>query len=72
MGCIETYIAGPGLSRLAKHLTGLEKTPPKIAAELEGKLKGLSGAPAKATATPAPTGVHGAAADALVRPSSRP
>lgn len=33
LGCIETYIAGPGLSRLAKHLTGKDITPPEIAAE---------------------------------------
>ena len=31
-GCIETYIAGPGLSRLARHLTGEETTPQTIAA----------------------------------------
>jgi predicted NBD/HSP70 family sugar kinase len=31
MGCIETYIAGPGLARLAKHLTGKDVTPPEIA-----------------------------------------
>lgn len=30
MGCIETYIAGPGLARLAKHLTGQDLTPPDI------------------------------------------
>jgi N-acetylglucosamine kinase len=32
IGCIETYIAGPGLSRLAKHMTGQEVTPVQIAA----------------------------------------
>jgi len=32
MGCIETYIAGPGLARLAKHITGQDVTPPQIAA----------------------------------------
>jgi len=32
MGCIETYIAGPGLARLTKHLTGQDLTPPQIAA----------------------------------------
>lgn len=32
MGCIETYIAGPGLVRLAKHVTGQDVTPPEIAA----------------------------------------
>ena len=34
-GCIETYIAGPGLVRLAKHMTGLDVTPPQIAARRE-------------------------------------
>ncbi len=32
-GCIETYIAGPGLSGLAKHLTGQSVCPPQIAAQ---------------------------------------
>jgi predicted NBD/HSP70 family sugar kinase len=32
MGCTETYVAGPGLSRLARHLTGRDLTPPEIAA----------------------------------------
>jgi predicted NBD/HSP70 family sugar kinase len=31
MGCIETYISGPSLVRLAKHMTGLDVTPPQIA-----------------------------------------
>jgi predicted NBD/HSP70 family sugar kinase len=31
MGCIETFIAGPGLARLAKHMTGKDVTPPEIA-----------------------------------------
>ena len=31
-GCIETYLAGPGLSRLARHLTGQTVTPADIAA----------------------------------------
>jgi len=31
MGCIETYVAGPGLERLAKHLTGQSLTAPEIA-----------------------------------------
>ncbi|MCC5973911.1 MAG: ROK family protein [Rubellimicrobium sp.] len=31
-GCIETYVAGPGLGRLALHLTGRDLTPPEIAA----------------------------------------
>ena len=36
MGCIETYIAGPGLVRLAKRLTGEDLTPPQIAAQRTG------------------------------------
>ncbi len=32
MGCIETYIAGPGLQQLAKHITGQDLTPRQIAA----------------------------------------
>jgi N-acetylglucosamine kinase len=32
MGCTETYIAGPGLTRLCAHLTGRALTPPEIAA----------------------------------------
>jgi predicted NBD/HSP70 family sugar kinase len=35
-GCIETYIAGPGLARLAKHMTGRDMTPPEIAAHRQG------------------------------------
>ena len=31
LGCAETYVAGPGLSRLAKCLTGSDVTPPEIA-----------------------------------------
>lgn len=38
MGCIETYIAGPGLSRLARHVAGQDLTPPQIAAERDGSL----------------------------------
>ena len=38
MGCIETYIAGPGLSRLAQHFTGQDMTPPLIAAERHGSM----------------------------------
>ena len=30
MGCIETYVAGPGLERLAKHLTGQRLSAPEI------------------------------------------
>lgn len=33
MGCTETYIAGPGLTRLCAHLTGKALTPPEIAAQ---------------------------------------
>lgn len=32
MGCIETYVAGPGLSLLAEHMTGQKLSPPEIAA----------------------------------------
>lgn len=32
VGCIETYIAGPGLSRIAKHMTGEDLAAPEIAA----------------------------------------
>ncbi|MDB3929151.1 ROK family protein [Paracoccaceae bacterium] len=32
MGCIETYIAGPGLTRLAKHILGTDLTTVEIAA----------------------------------------
>ena len=32
MGCIETYIAGPGLARLAKQITNQDVTPKQIAA----------------------------------------
>jgi predicted NBD/HSP70 family sugar kinase len=39
MGCIETYIAGPGLARLAKHVTGQDLTAPEIAAQRDGPLK---------------------------------
>lgn len=38
MGCTETYIAGPGMSRLAKALTGQEITPPEIAARRSGDM----------------------------------
>ena len=38
MGCIESYIAGPGLERLARHFTGRDLTPPQIAAERHGAL----------------------------------
>ncbi len=37
LGCIETYIAGPGLSRLSAHFTGETLSPPEIAAERYGK-----------------------------------
>jgi predicted NBD/HSP70 family sugar kinase len=32
MGCIETYISGPGLVRLAKHILGTDLTTAEIAA----------------------------------------
>ncbi|MEJ6397401.1 ROK family protein [Yoonia sp. 208BN28-4] len=32
MGCIETLVAGPGLQRIAKHLTGADLSPQEIAA----------------------------------------
>ena len=35
-GCIETYIAGPGLARLAKAMLGRDLTPPQIAAARHG------------------------------------
>lgn len=38
MGCIETYISGPGLARLAKHITGQDMTPPQIAAARAGAM----------------------------------
>ncbi len=38
IGCIETYIAGPGIVRLAKHLTGQDVTPPQIAADRAGAM----------------------------------
>lgn len=37
MGCMETYVAGPGLARLAEHLTGHSATPPEIAAGRNGE-----------------------------------
>lgn len=37
-GCIETYIAGPGLSRLAAHLTGTTLPPAEIAARRQGDM----------------------------------
>ena len=38
MGCIETYISGPGMSRLAKHLTDEIMAPPEIAAKRNGEM----------------------------------
>lgn len=38
MGCIETYVAGPGMSRLAAHMTGQTVTPPEIAARRDGDM----------------------------------
>lgn len=37
-GCTETYIAGPGMSRLAKALTGEDIDPPRIAARRTGDM----------------------------------
>ena len=37
-GCIETYIAGPGLARLAQHMTGQTMAPPDIAAARDGAM----------------------------------
>ena len=41
MGCIETYIAGPGLSRLAMHMTGETRSAPEIAEERRGAMSGV-------------------------------
>lgn len=38
-GCIETYIAGPGVVRLAKHMTGQDVTPPDIVARRRGDME---------------------------------
>ena len=38
MGCIETYVAGPGLARLAQELTGQTIAPPQIAAQRDGEM----------------------------------
>lgn len=38
MGCIETYVAGPGLVRLAKDMTGHDLTTHQIAAARDGAL----------------------------------
>ncbi|UWQ13203.1 ROK family protein [Aliiroseovarius sp. M344] len=37
-GCVETYIAGPGMCRLAKALTGEDIDPPQIAARRTGDM----------------------------------
>lgn len=37
-GCIETYIAGPGLTRLAQHITGQAATPAQIADQRAGTM----------------------------------
>lgn len=37
-GCVETYVAGPGLERLALHLTGQTATAPDIGAAQSGPL----------------------------------
>ena len=38
LGCIETYVAGPGLAALAETLTGQKVTPPKIAERRHGDM----------------------------------
>lgn len=38
-GCIETYVSGPGLQRLAAHITGLTLTVPEIAARRDGDMR---------------------------------
>lgn len=43
MGCIETYIAGPGLAAIAAHLTGLTVTPRLIAAQRHAAMKEVWG-----------------------------
>lgn len=50
VGCIETYIAGPGLTRLALHMTGHDLTPPQIAARKGGDMAAVWGAWCKLTA----------------------
>ncbi len=39
MGCIETYVAGPGLERLAQHLTSKRLAAPDIAAARDGEMQ---------------------------------
>lgn len=41
MGCIETYIAGPGLVRMAEHFHGQSLTAPEIAAQRKGEMAGV-------------------------------
>lgn len=43
MGCIETYIAGPGLARLAKHITGQDVSPEDISARRTGDMANVWG-----------------------------
>ena len=38
LGCIETFIAGPGLQWLATHMTGKDLSPTQIAAERAGEM----------------------------------
>ena len=38
MGCIETYVAGPGLAALALHMTGQDVTPAEIADARDGAM----------------------------------
>lgn len=41
IGCIETFVAGPGLERLAKHLTGQDLTAPQIAEQRNDAMAGV-------------------------------
>lgn len=38
MGCVETYISGPGMTRIAKAMTGQDVAPPHIAAARNGNM----------------------------------
>ncbi len=37
-GCVEAYVSGPGLARMALHLTGEELTPEEVAAQRQGAM----------------------------------
>ncbi|MEM8591393.1 MAG: ROK family protein [Pseudomonadota bacterium] len=39
MGCIETFVAGPGIERLARHITGRTLTAPEVAKARHGDMK---------------------------------